>query len=90
MALEVVSTSSVGKDNEILMDLYWQAGIAEYWLVDARGDRLSFEIYRHTPKGYVPTRKHSGWVKSNVFGKSFRLRRTLDARGYPEFTLHVR
>jgi Uma2 family endonuclease len=90
MALEVVSDSSVEKDTETLFELYWKAGIAEYWLVDARGDRLVFEIYHHTPKGYVATRKQNGWIKSQVFGKSFRLTRGQDAQGHPEFTLHVR
>lgn len=90
MALEIVSDSSVEQDTETLFDLYWKAGISEYWLVDAHGDRLMFEIYRHTPKGYVANRKQSGWVSSQVFGKAFRLTRTFDEQGYPEFTLHVR
>ena len=91
MVLEVVSTSSVEKDTVILRDLYWQAGIQEYWLVDARGDRIMFDILRHTAKGYVATRKQAGgWVKSNVFGKSFRLTQELDEQGNPEYTLEVR
>src|SRR5207253_1770358 len=61
MVLEVVSNSSVEKDTETLRDLYWQAGIPEYWLVDARGEAVTFEILRHTPRGYVSTRKQSGW-----------------------------
>jgi hypothetical protein len=90
MVLEIVSTSSVGKDTEILMDLYWQAGIPEYWLVDVRGERLLFEIYRYTAKGYFATRKREGWIKSKVFGKSFRLTRQPDKLGNPEYTLEVR
>src|SRR5438128_2182346 len=73
MALEVVSTSSVEKDTEILPELYWRAGIQEYWLVDARNERLAFDIFRHGPQGYVANRKQGGWIKSAVFGKSFRL-----------------
>src|SRR5438034_8705720 len=38
MVLEVVSESSVAKDNDTLRQAYWEAGIPEYWLVDARGD----------------------------------------------------
>jgi Uma2 family endonuclease len=90
MALEVVSAGSVVKDTETLRELYWQAGITEYWLVDCRGDRVIFEILRHTPKGYVATRKQGGWIKSNVFGKSFRLTRRTDHLGDPEYTLEVR
>ena len=36
LVLEVVSKSSVRKDTVILRDLYYKAGIEEYWLVDAR------------------------------------------------------
>jgi Uma2 family endonuclease len=90
MVLEVVSKSSVHKDTVILRQAYWEAGIKEYWLVDARGKPLSFDILRRTARGYVATRKQSGWVKSNVFGKSFRLVQGLDARRLPTFRLEVR
>src|SRR5262245_24141614 len=74
MVLEILGDSSVGKDTVTLRDLYWQAGIAEYWLVDVRRDRLTFEILRHTARGYVRTRQQAGgWLKSNVIGKFFRL-----------------
>jgi len=49
MVLEVVSASSVVKDTETLLQLYWQAGIPEYWLVDARGEALEFTV--QTPPG---------------------------------------
>src|SRR5262249_48991899 len=71
MALEVVSPTSVDKDTNILMGLYWRAGVREYWLVDPRGPELSFNIFLHGPEGYVPVPKRNGWVKSEVFGKSF-------------------
>ena len=90
MALEIVSTCSVENDKETLLDLHWPAEIPEYWLVDARDDRLEFNIFRHAADGYVATRKHAGWLKSGVFGKSFRLSRHLDDVGNPEFSLLVR
>ncbi len=90
MVLEVVSDSSVEKDNDVLMGLYWKAGIREYWLVDARGERIEFQILRHTARGYVATRPSGGWRKSSVFGKSFRLTRQLDDLGHPDFTLDVK
>jgi len=90
MVLEVISTSSVEKDTITQFDLYWQAGIRKYWLVDARSEELIFDIWRHTPKGYVATRKQGGWIKSVVFGKSFRLVRQTDERGDPEYILEVR
>ena len=90
MVLEVVGPSSEEKDTSTLRDLYWRARIPEYWLVDGLADRLLFDILRHTSKGYAASRKQGGWVKSAVFGKSFRLTRETDSLGHPEFTLAVR
>jgi Uma2 family endonuclease len=90
MVLEVVSDSSVRKDDVVLRQAYWEGGIREYWLVDARKEPLRFDILRHTAQGYKPTRKQGGWLKSVVFGKSFRLTHRLDKRGLPEFRLETR
>lgn len=90
MVLEIVSDSSVEKDTEVLRDLYWKAGIREYWLVDARGERLDFQILKQAAHGYSSVRKVAGWLKSSVFGKSFRLTRRTDELGHPDFRLHVR
>jgi Uma2 family endonuclease len=90
MVLEVISPTSVEKDTVVLRDLYWQAGILEYWLVDARGERLQFDVLRRRRDGYVETRKQAGWVKSPVFGKSFRLTSASDELGNPEYTLSMR
>ena len=90
MVLEIVSDSSVRKDTRRLLEAYWEAGIKEYWLVDVRGERLDFTLYRHAPKGYVASRKKDGWLKSQVFGKAFRLTRLEDEFGNPEYTLERR
>jgi Uma2 family endonuclease len=90
MILEILSTGSIAKDTKRLRELYWRAGIPEYWLVDVRGERLSFEILRRTAKGYVATRNVGGWLKSSAFGKSFRLTRRMDELGNPEYALAVR
>ncbi len=90
MVLEVVSPSSEEKDAEVLPRLYWRAGIPEYWLIDVRGEREELRIQRRTARGYAPVRARGGWVKSAVFGASFRLSRQVDALGYPEYTLSVR
>ena len=90
MVLEVVSASSVEKDTEILPELYWRAGIPEYWLVDARKARLEFEIFRYGADGYAAARKQGGWIKLRVFGKSFRLSQRIDDAGNPEYSLAVR
>ncbi len=90
MVLEVVSPTSVKKDTQRLRELYWKAGITEYWLVDARKEPLSFDILRHTARGYVATRKQQGYVRSTVFGKTFRLTQTTSPLGHPDFTLEMR
>lgn len=90
MVLEVVSDGSFHKDTRQLRQDYWVAGIREYWLVDARSEPLVFDILRYTPKGYRTTAKKDGWIKSAVFGKSFRLTQRASGHGYPEYTLEVR
>jgi len=90
MVLEVVSAGSVHKDTVVLRQAYWQAGIREYWLVDARQEPVRFDIFRRTAKRYVATRKRDGWLKSLVFGKSFQLTQRINALGHPEYTLAVR
>ncbi len=90
MVLEIVSDSSVRKDTVALKAAYAEAGIREYWLVDARGEKPSFDIFSRSAKGYVAGRKQAGWLKSAVFGKSFRLVQSVDKRGDPVFTLEVR
>jgi Uma2 family endonuclease len=90
MVLEVVSTSSVHKDTVELRQLYWDAGVREYWLVDARREPLTFQIFRHNAKGYAAVRPQAGWPKSAVFGKSFRLTQEQDELGHPVYTLAVR
>ena len=73
MTLEVVSSTSVKKDTKLLMDLYWQAEIPEYWLVDSRVEFPELAIYRRTSHKYTLVRKQEDWTKSIIFGKSFRL-----------------
>jgi Uma2 family endonuclease len=90
LVIEVVSDSSVDKDTEWQPRAYWEAGIREYWLIDARKGPLKFDIFRHTAKGFVTTRKQGGWVKSAVLGHTFRLTQSADPRGRPECTLEVR
>jgi len=89
IVLEVVSTSSVEKDTEVLPDVYWRAGSPEYWLVDARGDEPTFDILRHSSNGYVETQRRSRWLRSEVLGVSFGLTRQTDSLGHSAFTLQV-
>ncbi len=91
MVLEIVSDSSVSKDTEWLRELYWQAEIAEFRLIDVRGEEMKFDLLRRGAKGYTAARKQAGgWLRSQVFNRSFKLTRQLDPLGNPDFTLHVK
>jgi Uma2 family endonuclease len=89
IVIEVVSSFSVRKDTKILRDLYWRAGIPEYWLIDARKPPLQFDILRRTAKGYVVTRRQRGWLPSKVLGRSFLLESQPDPLGHPQFFLRT-
>jgi Uma2 family endonuclease len=88
--LEIVSKSSVVKDTRLLRAQYHQAGITEYWLIDARGEEIDFQILLHQPSGYVRAPRRRGWQQSRVFGHSFRLERRRGRLGLWEYTLHAR
>lgn len=79
--LEIVSESSVTKDFKQLREAYHQAKVPEYWLVDARKEEIDFRIWVWKPRGYQAVKVQEGWLRSAVFGRSFRLQRTRDRRG---------
>lgn len=90
MVLEIVSKTSIQKDTVVLRELYAAAGIQEYWLVDPLREEITFDILRLTARGYSATRKSEGWIKSAVFGKSFRLESAATSEDLPQHRLLVR
>lgn len=91
IVIEIVSESSEVKDTEWTMAAYFDAGVEEYWVIDARDpDDVQFDIYKRGKKEFAAVRKSAGWVKSAVLGKSFRLTQSEGEDGNPEFTLKVR
>jgi Uma2 family endonuclease len=91
LALEVVSTGSVEKDTVELPRLYFAAGVREYWLIDARQDRPSFEIFRRGRLAFAAVRRQpGGWLKSGVLGRSFRLVHGTDRLRRPKYALEVK
>jgi Uma2 family endonuclease len=90
MVLEIVSKSSEKKDDVILRQAYWEADVAEYWIVDVRKEPIRLDILRHTKRGYASTRKQDGWVKSAAFGKSFHLLGRQGPGSHPDYDLEVR
>ena len=76
LVVEIVSDSSVNKDTVRLPPLYAKAGVPELWLIDARGERLSFRIHTLEAGQYKPVRTGAGgWLRSPRLGVSFRLTR---------------
>ena len=90
MVLEVVSKSSVRKDTSLLLDRYHRAGIAEYWLVQVDESRIDFRILMREEDGYAPAAEKSGWQRSLVFNRSFRLTRKRRAFDLWRYTLKVK
>jgi Uma2 family endonuclease len=87
--LEIVSDSSVQKDTQRLREAYHRAGIREYWLIDARGEAIVFQILHWRKTGYAAAPSQGGWQRSRVFGRSFRLVREQGRRGLWTYTLEV-
>lgn len=91
LVVEIVSASSEDADTAWLMSAYHNAGVSEYWVIDAREeDDIRFDIDGRGAKEYTAARRQSGWVKSPVLGKSVSLVRAESASGHPRFTLEVR
>jgi Uma2 family endonuclease len=88
LILEVVSKTSVEKDTVLLRELYWRAGVAEYWLVDAREGQQLFQILQLGPNGYVSAPAAAGWIPSKLLGKKFQMQQKTDPLGHPQFFVH--
>lgn len=88
--MEIISPSSVTKDRKKLRKCYHRAGIPEYWLIDARGNDVEFDILVRGEEDYEPADIVNGWQKSEVFGKRFRLRRIVDPAGKPDYRLQMK
>jgi Uma2 family endonuclease len=87
--LEILSPSSRRKDTKLLREAYFKAGISEYWLVDALGEEIDFQVLVPDANGYVTVEAQAGWFASPIFGCSFRLTREQGIDGFWQYTLHV-
>jgi Uma2 family endonuclease len=91
MVLEVVSRSSFDKDTKKLAVSYFNAGIDEYWLVDARGDEIDFRILVRGKSRYRKAPVDSdGYVTSKVFARRFRQSRDRNPVGGFRYRLEDR
>jgi Uma2 family endonuclease len=89
IVLEVLSDSSLRKDLGRLKTAYERAGIPEYWLVDARGDQISFQILTREGGAYRPSAPADQPQTSRVLGARFELRRARNRLGRFTYTLLV-
>ncbi|MCG8586939.1 MAG: Uma2 family endonuclease, partial [Pirellulales bacterium] len=70
LVVEVVSPSSVRKDTKLLRTAYYDADIREYWLVDARGDDIDFQILVRSDAGFVAVEPQNDMTASQVLPAS--------------------
>ena len=88
LVVEIVSDASVGKDTRRLPEAYFRAGVPEFWLVDARGQELLFQIHVRGESGYAAVDRDSeGFQGSAAFGCRFRLDGRRDPQGNWAFDL---
>lgn len=91
LIVEIVSDSSVKKDTKDLPKAYFAAGVDEFWLADARGEQIVFQIHRRGDAGFEPiAADDDGFQQSTVLGCDYRLSRTRDKRGFWRFRLEGR
>jgi Uma2 family endonuclease len=91
LIVEIVSDSSVTKDTRRLPPAYARSGVREFWLADARGDRLRFDIHQWTPSGYcLAERDAAGFQRSTVFSAAFSLARRRNPHGRWTFDLQTK
>lgn len=88
--VEIVSKSSVRKDKQLLRKAYFDAGVQEYWLIDALSEQAEFQLLTRSDTGFVATEQQDGWLTSTVFFRAFRLTQRRDADGYVEWLLEVK
>lgn len=87
--LEIVSPSSRRKDKKVLRAAYFAAEIPEYWIIDALGDEIDFQVLVAGKDEYVAAVSNDGWQQSPTFSKAFRLVRERDEDELWEYTLEM-
>jgi Uma2 family endonuclease len=88
LVVEIISQTSVRKDTVRLPPLYFAANVLEYWLIDARGIEMDFQILARGDSDWmavVPDDK--GYRRSDVLKGSFQLTRDRNPVGGSRYTL---
>ncbi|HEY1067508.1 MAG TPA: Uma2 family endonuclease [Pirellulales bacterium] len=90
LVVEVVSDSSAVKDSQWLLEAYFAAGVPEYWLVDARGDEVLFNIYNPGESAFLAAPVDAeGFRKSRMMSRRLRFTRKRSDFGWWDTDLEV-
>lgn len=90
LVVEIVSPSSLVKDTERLPVAYYQAGVREYWIVDALGDELRFQVHGRGRKGFSARRVDgTGFHRSDVLDRRVRFTRRQTPQGFFAYQLLI-
>jgi Uma2 family endonuclease len=89
LVVEIVSPSSVRKDTEVLRELYAKAGIAEYWLIDARSTSPTLDILQWTDRGYQAAPIAESGQLSRVLSRHVALIQETDPLGNPRYVFRI-
>lgn len=88
LVVEIISDSSVTKDTRRLPPAYFEAGVRELWLVDARRGDLRFQIHHRGQTEFQPVNAdEDGFQHSSVFQHRFRLERQPHPRARWKYVL---
>jgi Uma2 family endonuclease len=89
LVVEIVSDGSTDKDLRRLPAAYFEAGVREYWIVDARKN-LRFTIQQRGSAGYeAATSDCEGFQPSLVLNRRFRFRRERNRHWHWSYFLDV-
>jgi Uma2 family endonuclease len=89
LVVEVLSDSTIRKDKVRLKAAYERAGVPEYWIVDARGDQILFQILTLEEGAYQVSALADQPQPSKVLGARFALGRALNRLGRFTYTLTI-
>jgi Uma2 family endonuclease len=91
LVVEIVSDSSVTKDNRRLPAAYFRAGVQEFWLVDAWQEPVQFQVFHRGERSFAPVEPDAaGFQQSQVLASHVRLEEERDVRGIRRFRLESR
>lgn len=91
LVVECISDSSKTKDRDQLPGAHFNAGVLEYWIVDARRNEVSLDVLVRGAEGYrTQTPDDTGFSRSEVVNADVRLVRRRERAGLVVFRLEIR